>query len=122
MLKRESRNSVLSFHAPFYLLHVLNDINDWLTEENGENDEIGVNLRELCIEEKEIDSNPSDECLEEEQWSGEPKDNVNRQQRYGPRKQLTRNWNVQDIDSPLDKSNYREMVYMNKNGVLVILA
>ena len=67
MLKRESRNSVLSFHAPFYLLHVLNDINDCLTEENGENDEIGVNLRELCIEEKEIDSNPSDECLEEEQ-------------------------------------------------------
>ena len=82
------------------------------------NDEIGVNLRELCIEEKETDSNPSDECLEKEQWSGEPKDNVNRQQRYGPRKQLTRNWNVQDIDSPLDKSNYREMVYINKNGVL----
>ena len=82
------------------------------------NDEIGVNLRELCIEEKEIDSNPSDECLEKEQWSGETKDNVNRQQRYGPRKQLTRNWNVEDIDSPLDKSNYREMVYINKNGVL----
>ena len=33
MLKRESRNSVLSFHVPFYLLHVLNDINDWLAEE-----------------------------------------------------------------------------------------
>ena len=112
MSKRKSTNSVLSFDD------VLNDINDWLAEENGENDEIGDNLDELCGEEEEIDSNPSEECLEEEQQSEEPEDNVNRQQRYGPRKQLTRNRNVHDIDSSLDENNYKEIVYMNKDGVL----
>ena len=41
----------------------------------------------------------SQECLEEEQQSEEPKDIVNWQQRYGPRKQLTRNGNFHNIDS-----------------------
>ena len=112
MSKRKSTNSVLLFHD------VLNDINDWQAEENGENDEIGDNLDELCGEEEEIDSNPSEECLGEEQQCEEPEDNVNRQQRYGPRKQLTRNRNVHDIDSSLDENNYKEIVYMNKDGVL----
>ena len=53
MSKRKSTNSVLSFDD------VLNDINDWLAEENGENDETG----ELCGEEVGIDSNSSEECL-----------------------------------------------------------
>ena len=101
MSKRKSANSVLSFD-------ILNDINDWLAEENDENDEIGDNLDELYGEE-EIDSNPSEECLEEEQQSEEPEDNVNRQQRYGPRKQLTRNRNVHDIDSSLNENNYKEI-------------
>ena len=79
MSKRKSTNSALLFDD------VLNDINDWLAEETGENDEIGNN------------SNPSEECLEEEQQSEEPEDNVNRQQRYGPRKQLTRSRNVHNI-------------------------
>ena len=79
MSKRKSTNSALLFDD------VLNDINDWLAEETGENDEIGDN------------SNPSEECLEEEQQSEEPEDNVNRQQRYGPRKQLTRSRNVHNI-------------------------
>ena len=57
--KRKSINSVLSFDD------VLNNINDWLAEENGENYEIGDNLDELCSEEEEIDSNLSDECLED---------------------------------------------------------
>ena len=39
--KRKSTNSALSFDD------VLNDINDWLAEENSENDEIGDNLDEL---------------------------------------------------------------------------
>ena len=65
MLKRKSTNSVLSFN------NVLNDINDWLAEENSENDEIVGDLNELCGEE-EIDSNPSEGCLEEEQQSEEP--------------------------------------------------
>ena len=57
MSKRKPTNSVLSVND------VLNDINDWLTEENGENDETGDNLDELCGEE-EIDSHPSlsEEC------------------------------------------------------------
>ena len=63
-MKRKSTNSVLLFD-------VLNDINDWLAEENGENDENGDNLDELCGEEEEIDSNPSEEYLEEEQQSEE---------------------------------------------------
>ena len=67
----------------------MNDINDRLGEENDENDEIGDSLDELCSEEEEIDSNSSEECLEEEQQSKEPENNVNWQQRYGPRKQLT---------------------------------
>ena len=87
MSKRKSTNTVSSFDD------VLNGINDWLAEQNGENDELGDNLDELCGEEEEINSNPSDECLEEEQQSEEPEDNVNRQQRYGPSKQLTRNRN-----------------------------
>ena len=91
--------------------------NDWLAEKNGENDEIGDNLDEMCGEEEEIDSNPSEECLEEKQQSDEPGDN-DRQQRYGPRKQLTRNQNVHDIDSLLDENNYKKSVYMNKDGVL----
>ena len=91
MSKRKSTNSVLSFDD------VLNDINDWLAEENVENDEIGDNLDQLCGEEEEIDSNPSEECLEEEQQSEEPEDNVNRQQRQGPRKQLTRSRNVHNM-------------------------
>ena len=53
MSKRKWTNSLLSFD------NVLNDINDWLAEENGENDEIG----ELCGEEVGIDSNSSEECL-----------------------------------------------------------
>ena len=75
----------------------MNDINDWLAAKNGENDETGDNLDELCS-----DSNPSEECLEEEQQSEEPKDNANRQQRHGPRKQLTHKRNVHDTDSLLD--------------------
>ena len=59
MSKRKSTNSVLSFDD------VLHNINDWLAEENGENDEIGDNLNELCGEEEETDSNPSEECLVE---------------------------------------------------------
>ena len=78
MSKRKSANSVLSFDD------VLNDITDWLAEENGENDQIGDNVDEMCGEE-EIDSNPSEECLKEEQQSEEPEDNVNRQLRYGTR-------------------------------------
>ena len=112
MSKTKSTNSVLSFHD------VLNDINDWLAEENGENNETGDNLDELCGEKEEIDSNPSEECLEEEQQSEEPKDMVNWQQRYGPRKQLTRNGNFHDIDSSLDENNYKEIVYMKKDGDL----
>ena len=96
----------------------MNYINDWLAEENGEDDEIGDNLDELCSEEEEIDSKSNEECLEEEQQSEEPEDNVNQQQRYGPRKQLTRNRNIHDIDSSLDENNCKEIVYMNKDGVL----
>ena len=59
---------------------VLNDINDSLAEENGENDKIGHNLDELCGEEEDFDSIPSEEWLEEEQQSEEPEENVNRQQ------------------------------------------
>ena len=44
VLKRKSTNSVLSFDD------VLNDVNDWLAEENGQNDEIGDNLDGLCGE------------------------------------------------------------------------
>ena len=44
---------------------ILIDINDWLVEENGGNDEIVGNLNLLCREEGEIDFNPSEECLEE---------------------------------------------------------
>ena len=54
-----STSSVLSFDD------VLNDINDWLTEENVENEELGDNLDELWGWEEEIDSNPSEEFLEE---------------------------------------------------------
>ena len=57
ILKRKSTNPVLSFDD------VLNEINDWLAEENGENDETGDNLDELSSEEEETDSNPSEECL-----------------------------------------------------------
>ena len=78
--KGKSANSVLSFDG------VLNDTNDWLAEENGEDNEIGDNLHELCGKEEEIDSKPSEECLEEEQQSEEHVDNVNQQQRYRPRK------------------------------------
>ena len=55
--KRKLKNSVLSFGD------VLNDINDWLAEENGENDEIGDNLDELFGEKEETDSNPSERVL-----------------------------------------------------------
>ena len=41
MSKRKSTNCVLSFED------VLNDINDWLTEENSKNDEVADNLDEL---------------------------------------------------------------------------
>ena len=100
VLKRKPTNSVLSFDD------VLNDINDWLAEKNGENDEIGDNFDGLCDdEEEEIDSTPSEEWLEEEQQSEEPEDNVSRQQRYRPKKQLTRNRNVLKIDSSLDENN-----------------
>ena len=44
---------------------ILIDINDWLVEGNGGNDEIVGNLNLLCREEEEIDFNPSEECLEE---------------------------------------------------------
>ena len=110
--KRKSPNSFLSFDD------VLNDINDKLAEKNGENYEIGDNLDQLRGKEEEIDSNPSEECLEEEQQSEEPEDNVNQQQRYRSSKQLTCSLNVHDIDSSLDEKNYKEIVYMNKNGVL----
>ena len=70
---------------------ILIDINDWLVEENGGNDEIVGNLNLLCREEEEIDFNPSEECLEEQQQSEKLEDNGNQQQRYGPRKQITRN-------------------------------
>ena len=70
--KRKLTNFVLSFDD------VLNDTNDWLAEENGENDEIGDNLDEMCGEEEQTDSNPSEECLEGEQQSEKPGVYVNR--------------------------------------------
>ena len=97
MSKRKSKSSVIS------LDDVFNDINHWMAEENGENYEIGDNLDEL-------DCNPSKECLKEEQPSEESEDNLNRQQRYGPRKQVTRNWNVHNNDSSLDDNNYKEIL------------
>ena len=109
MLKRKSTNSVLLFDDVF------NDINDWLAEENGENDETGDNLDELYGEEEEYDSNSSEECVEEKQQSEEPEDNVNQQQRYGPRKQLTCSRNIHDIGSSLDQNNYKEIVYINNS-------
>ena len=72
MSKRKSAKSVLSFD------NVLNDINHWLAEVNGENNEIGDNLGELCGKEEEIDPNLSEEGLEEEQQSHEREDTVNR--------------------------------------------
>ena len=74
MSKREPTNSVLSIDDIFI------DINDWLTEENGENDETGDNLDELCGEE-EIDSHPSpsEECSEEEQQSEKPEEIAERE-------------------------------------------
>ena len=112
ILKRKSTNSILSFDD------VLNNIIDWLTEENGENDKISDNLVEVCGEEEEIDSNASEKCLEEEEQPEEPEDNVNRQQIYGIRKQLTPNRNVHDIDNSLDENNYKGIVYLNKDDVL----
>ena len=112
MSKRKSINSISLFDD------VLNNINDWLAEEIDENDKIGDNLDELCCGEEEIVSNQPEECLEGEKKSEEPEDNVNWQQRYGPRKQLTRNRNVHDIESSLDENNYKEIGYMNKDGVL----
>ena len=84
MSERSSTNFVLS------LIMFLNDINYWLLEKNGENDEIGDNLDELCGQEEKIDSSPSEECLEDEQQSEEPEDNVNRQQRYGSQSKRSR--------------------------------
>ena len=110
--KRKSTNFVLSFDD------VYNNINDWLAEKNGENNGIGDDLDELCPEEEEIDPNPSEKCLEEEKQSEEIENNVDWQQRYRPRKQLTRNRNFPDIDGSLDENNYKEMVYMNKDRVL----
>ena len=104
MSKRKSKSSVILFD------YVFNDINHWMAEENGENYEIGDNLDELCSKEEEIDCNPSKECLEEEQQSEESEDNLNQQKRYGPRKQVTRNWNVHDIGSSLDDNNYKEIL------------
>ena len=104
MSKRKSKCSVISFDDVF------NDINHWMAEENGENYEIDDNLDELCGKEEEIDCNPSKECLEEEQQSEESEDNLNRQQSYGPRKQVTRSWNVHDNDSSLDDNNYKEIL------------
>ena len=110
--KRKSTNSILSFDE------FLNDINDWLAEENGENNEIGDNLDNMCGEEEETDSNQIEKCLEVEQQSEKLEDNVNQQQRCGSGKQLTRNRNVHDIDSSLDENNYKEIVQMKKDGVL----
>ena len=61
MSKRKSTNSVQLFED------VLNDVNDWLAEENAENHEIGDNLDEVCREEEKIDSNPNEDCLRKEQ-------------------------------------------------------
>ena len=83
--KRKSGNCVSSFDD------VLNNINNWLAEKNGENDQIGNNLDELSSEEDKINSNPSEECLVEHQQSEETEDNVNWQQRCRRRKQFTRN-------------------------------
>ena len=58
MSKRKSTNSVLSFND------VLNDINSFVVEENGEKDKIRYNLDEMCGEGDEIDSNPSGKCLD----------------------------------------------------------
>ena len=106
--KRKSTNPVLSFD-------LLNDINDWLAEENGENDENGDNLDEFCGEEEEMYSNPKWGVLRGRTVIWRTWDNVNRQQRYGPRKQLTRNRNAH---SSLDENNYKQIVYINKDGVL----
>ena len=50
MSQRKPTNSILSFDD------LLNDINAWLAEENGESNEIGDNLDAQCGEEEEIDS------------------------------------------------------------------
>ena len=48
MSKGKSTNIALSFHD------VLNDISNWLAEENGENHEIGDNVDELVLKKKLI--------------------------------------------------------------------
>ena len=48
MSKIKLTDSILSFDD------VLNDINDWLAEENSENDEIGDNLDELEMKKNKL--------------------------------------------------------------------
>ena len=49
MSKRKSANSVLSFDG------VLNDTNDWLAEENGEDNEIGgIIFMNYAVKEKKL--------------------------------------------------------------------
>ena len=65
------------------------------------------------VKKKKLISNSIEEGLQEKQQPEESEDNVNQQQRYGPRKQLTCNRNMHDTDSSLDKNSYKEILNMN---------
>ena len=41
---------------------------------------------------------------------------LNPRQQYVPRKQLTRNRKVHDIDSSLDEANFEKIIYVNREG------
>ena len=96
----------------------MNVINTQLVDEDCHRDEVENDLVDFCGELDEENENNWD-CTEQfflEDEVDREEQPLNSQQRYAPRKQLTRNRKVHYIDSLLDEAFYETINYLNGKG------
>ena len=111
MSKRKVLNSVLTIDQ------VINNLNAWFVDEDCDVYEVEDHLDYLYGELNEENENNSDLTeqffLEDEvieSIDDEEEQPLNTTKRYAPRKQLTRNHKVYDIDSSLDEPNFEKII------------
>ena len=78
-------------------------VDDLRGEQDEENENISGPTEQFILEDEVIEKNDDKE-----------KQPLNPRQQFAPRKQLTGNCKVHDIDSPLVEVNFENIIYLNR--------
>ena len=99
----------------------MNDINTWFLDEDCDWDTVEDDVDNFCgelDEENKNNSDPTEQFILEDEVVENIDDGkeqpLNLFQRYAPRKQLTHNCVVDNMDSFLDEANIEKIIYLNR--------